>query len=92
MTPLPLDHTVRRADVLWRRSGGSIMVRIPGHDEVVVLADTGVALWQRLSDPVRVHQLCDELAAAHDADLETVRGDVAVALDDLIDRDLVVFE
>ncbi len=83
-------HEVRRADVLWRRTGDSILVRRPGTDDTVVLADTGVDLWLRLVSPVRVEELCTDLARSHAAPRELVADDVLAALDDLIGRGLVV--
>ncbi len=56
----------------------------------MVLAGTGVDLWLRLVSAVRVEELCADLARSHAASRELVADDVLAALDDLIERGLVV--
>lgn len=89
MVDVAADRTVRRAPVLWRRSGDHVMIRRRGDDELVVLAGTGVALWLELSSPTTVADLIERLAAAHQAPAEVVGPDVREALSTLIDRAVV---
>jgi hypothetical protein len=84
MNELPLDTPLRRGPVLWRRSGGQIMVRRRGDDQVIVLAGTGVALWDGLREPTTIGSLASALAHAHDAGVDTVAADLRNALPSLI--------
>ena len=87
MAAIPLDRTVRRAGVLWRRAGGRILIRRPGDDEV--LADSAVALWETLEAETTVGELVAALAAAAGAAPETVGADVQAALGTLLARRVV---
>ena len=89
MQEVPLDQTVRRADVLWRRVGDRVLIRRRGDDELVVLAGTGVALWDALSEGATVDTLVAALAEAHDASPAAVGPDVQVAVASLIDQRVV---
>ncbi len=84
-----LDQVVRRADVLWRRSGPTILIRRPGEDQLAVLADTGLALWEAIVEPITVGDLCDHLSSSYGVDMQVVIDDVEVALMDLVDRGVV---
>lgn len=83
---VPLDRKVRRAKVLWRRAGDRILIRRPGDDEVVVLTDSAVALWETLEAETTVGEL---VAAAAGSAPETVGADVQAALGTLLARRVV---
>ena len=84
MTTLSPDTPLRRGPVLWRRSGDQVLVRRRGHDELTVLAGTGVVLWEAIAEPVTFDALSTGLAAAHDAPVDTVAADLRVALESLL--------
>lgn len=90
MTALTRETPLRRGPVLWRRSGDQVMIRRRGDDELIVLAGTGVALWDGLADPTTLGALVADLAAAHGATPETVDHDVRTALASLITDEVVV--
>ena len=90
MAPVPLDRRVRRADVLWRRAGDRVLIRRPGNDDLLVLADSGAALWDALALERTVGAVAATLADAHDADIDIVEADVQNALADLVDQQVVV--
>ena len=90
MAALALETPLRRGPVLWRRSGDQVMIRRRGIDQLVVLAGTGVALWDGLATPTTLGALVEDLAAAHGAPPETVDRDVRAALASLIADDVVV--
>jgi hypothetical protein len=90
MTSPGADTIVRRADVLWRRVAGGILIRRRGIDETVMLSGTGVELWGEIGSPVAVGQLARRLADTHDAEVATVAADLATVLDDLVERGVVL--
>ena len=90
MAPVPLDRRVRRADVLWRRAGDRVLIRRPGNDDLLVLADSGAALWDALAFERTVGAVAATLADAHGADIDIVEADVQNALADLVDQQVVV--
>lgn len=80
---------IARGDVLWRATLDGVLVRVPGADEVVKLAGTGAAVWAELDDPTRFDDLCERLAARHQADAARIAGDLQPVLFDLADRSVV---
>ncbi|MEM8748256.1 MAG: PqqD family protein [Actinomycetota bacterium] len=87
---VPLDQSVRRAPVLWRRSGDRVLVRRRGNEHLIVLADTGVGLWLELAGPMTVGDLAERLAVAHDAPVDQVAPDVQAAIARLVADGVVV--
>ncbi len=80
----------RRSDhVLWRRSHGAVLVMSPGHHEVVSLQGPGTALWELLALPATAAEVIRSLASMYGIAPETVAGDVAPLLDDLVARHIV---
>ncbi len=57
-----------------------------------MVAGTGLALWDRLDEPISVRDLAADLAATFSADLGTVETDVVEAVAELAGRGLVVVE
>lgn len=90
MGEVPLDHPVRRADVLWRRVGERILIRRLDDPDLVVLADTAVDLWDALAEAATVTAIVDALATAHGASVDAITADVQLAVTSLIDEQLVV--
>lgn len=86
---IPLDQPIRRAAVLWRRSGDRVLIRRRGNDHLIVLADTGVALWLELSEPTTVGGLAERLAESHGASVDQVAPDVQAAVTRLVADDVV---
>ncbi|MEM8706775.1 MAG: PqqD family protein [Actinomycetota bacterium] len=81
---VPLDQPIRRAAVLWRRSGDRVLIRRRGNEHLLVLADTGVDLWLELDQPTTVAALAEQLAASYDAPVEQVAPDVQAAIVQLV--------
>ena len=73
----------RRAEVLWRRSLDTVVLLPPGCDDPITLAESGPELWDLLVEPGSVTQLAAVLAAAHDADQQTVARDIAPVIEQL---------
>ena len=90
MAAVPLDQRVRRADVLWRRAGDRVLIRRLGDDDLLVLAGTGVDLWEAMDTERTVDAIVVSLADAHAAAVDRVRADVQSALADLIAKRVVV--
>lgn len=90
MPALTLETPLRRGPVLWRRSGDQVMIRRRGDDRLIVLAGTGVALWEGLAAPTTLGALVEDLAVAHDAATETVDRDLRTTLASLLDDEVVV--
>lgn len=91
MTP-SLDQPIRRAAVLWRRSGDRVLIRRRGDEQLTVLADTGVSMWLELAEPITVGELAARLAELHGAPVEQVTPDVQAAIAQLVTDAVVVAE
>ena len=87
---MSLEQPIHRAAVLWRRSGDRILIRRRGDDQLIVLADTGVALWLELAEPITVDGLARRLAETHGAPIDQVVGDVQGAITRLVADQVVV--
>ena len=83
------ETVVFRADVLWRRTADTVVIRRRGNDELVVLAGTGADLWDSLAEPSSVGDVAAALAEEFGAELPVVRNDVERAVADLIERGVV---
>ncbi|MDP1738016.1 MAG: PqqD family protein [Caulobacter sp.] len=55
----------------------------------VGLDPIGSHIWSRLETPIAVEALCADLAAAYEADLETITRDVLVFLDRLAKQKMI---
>ena len=71
----------RNPAVLWRSSLDGIVLSLPGELEPVGLTKGGRAVWDRLAEPVPFDVLVDDLAVAHDAEVEAVRSDVRALIE-----------
>ena len=87
---LSLDQPIRRAAVLWRRSGDRVLIRRRGDDQLTVLADTGVSMWLELAEPTTIGDLAERLAELHGAPVADVTSDVQAAIERLVADDVVV--
>jgi hypothetical protein len=81
--------TLRRADVLWRATLDGVLIRPLGADELTKLAGTGRALWAALDEPATFDEVCERLAAGHDADAASIAADLRPVIDDLVERGVV---
>jgi len=59
-------------------------------DAYLLIDAIGSVIWERLAQPVRMSDLCEELAASYDVDPETCRRDVLDFANDLVRRGLAV--
>lgn len=81
--------SLRRADVLWRATLDGVLVRPLGAEALTKLAGTGMSLWLELEEPASFEELCDRLAAVHDADSSTIAHDLEPVIADLVARGVV---
>ncbi|HEX2027220.1 MAG TPA: PqqD family protein [Nitriliruptorales bacterium] len=56
------DRWVRRGDVLWRQTAGTVLVLAPGADQPVALTGPGVAIWHLLTVPMTTHAIVSCMA------------------------------
>lgn len=56
----------------------------------MVLDGTGAVLWEALSRPRQIDELCAELAQSFGVPVEVVVVDVRAFVDDLVERDLLM--
>lgn len=66
---------VRNHGVLGADVGDETVLMNVGSDQYYALTATSRAIWERLKEPVRVGDLCTDLAAAYQTPLETVKTD-----------------
>jgi hypothetical protein len=80
-----LSRTVaRNREAAHRKVEGQTIIILPRLEEVVVLNETGAAIWE-LSDGERTaEQVADEIARLFDVPIDTARSDVRDLYDDLI--------
>ncbi len=81
---------LRRADVLWRTVLDGVLIRRRGDDETILLTGSGLALWLALSEPACLADLADRLARDHQVDPATVLSDIEPAVDDLVNRGVLL--
>jgi hypothetical protein len=79
----------RVPEVLWRRSGGRVILLSPSADRPAVVAGTGAAVWELLERPRLVDELVDELAARYGSDRASVERDLSSFLDELQARQVL---
>lgn len=77
-------HYRRAATAVWRRAHGRVLVLPQGARDVVVLTDTGEAIWWTFAEPKTVDEAAYELAEIYGAPLDAIKRDVTPVLDDLV--------
>lgn len=93
MGKIALDATLRRRDDCPSA----------GIDDEIVLMDmakaryygldpVASAIWNALSEPLTVAQLCARMAEAYQGDAATIQADVLAFLDDLAARELIAID
>jgi hypothetical protein len=75
---------VRATGALWRTGDFGVVVLGTRRADPLTLAGTGVAVWEALAQPLRVHELVDRLAARFGAPTSVVADDLAPVLDGLL--------
>lgn len=66
---------VRNANILDATVGAEAVLMNVGNGQYYTLKATSQAIWKRMEEPVRVRDLCTDLADAYDMPLETVTTD-----------------
>jgi len=80
-----MTDTLRRGDVLWRRVlDVGIAIRPRGRPQIV-LAGTGVALWEAVAVERGDDELAELLAEQFDAPVDEVRDDLRDVIDALLE-------
>jgi hypothetical protein len=59
-------------------------------DELYTLNQTGQAIWEKLDGGKSVQDIVDELAAAYEAPVETIREDVTGLIQEMARRKIIV--
>jgi hypothetical protein len=73
----------RRADVLWRVAGSTVVLLPPGARDPLVLEGSGRSLWEALADPLPPDEVVHTLADRYGVDVDTMRADVDRAITEL---------
>lgn len=79
----------RCTDVLWRRSGGRVLVLAPGAEDPLALSGLAAAMWNVLEVPVTVDELAVDVSAALDMAILQAEDTVTELLGDLVERGIV---
>ena len=79
----------READQLSALVDGELVILDIQLGKYFGLDDIAQAIWDRLSSPVTVGQLCLDLEQRYDAPLATIQHDVLVMLNDLHQHGIV---
>lgn len=66
---------VRNDGILDANVGDETMLMSIENGQYYALTATSRAIWQRLKEPVRVQDLCTDLADAYQTPLETIKTD-----------------
>lgn len=84
------DATVSRAaDVLGAEVAGELVLMSVERGSYFSLAQTAHDIWNRLAEPVRVADLCRDLALAYDGDAELIAVDTLRFLDQMLAKGLI---
>lgn len=85
----PTTVVAQQTDTVAADIAGEIVVMDVDQGKYFGLDDIGSDIWRRLETPMSVAALCAALEADYAADPETIRTDVIVLLQSLIERGLV---
>jgi Coenzyme PQQ synthesis protein D (PqqD) len=77
------------AEVVWQRLEDQIVLLELGEGEYFALDDVGSHMWELLQDCDDVQALPRALEEIYEADEATLRRDLAVLIDKLVDADLL---
>ncbi|MDP3377246.1 MAG: PqqD family peptide modification chaperone [Brevundimonas sp.] len=80
---------VRNSRILGADVGGETVLMSSEQGNYYALTATSRAIWERLETPVRVSDLCAELAATYQMPLETVEIDTLDFLDYLETQNMI---
>lgn len=79
----------RNASVLAAEVGGELVLMSVSQWHYFGLNPVASDIWNRLSSPLRVDELCQALAGEYEADIEVIRQDVMELLNKLASRELI---
>lgn len=82
----------RAPEVLWRRSLGRVLLRLPAAGDLVVLGASGPALWEALERPRSLDEVAGALGGDFGVDVRTVADDISPVLERLVELSLVSTE
>ncbi len=80
---------VRSAAILDASVGGETVLMSVETGQYYTLKVTSRAIWERLGEPVRVRDLCADLANAYQAPLDTVERDTLAFLNYLEAQNMI---
>ncbi|RYG87558.1 MAG: PqqD family protein [Alphaproteobacteria bacterium] len=80
---------VRSAAILDASVGGETVLMSVETGQYYTLKVTSRAIWERLREPVRVRDLCADLANAYQAPLDTVESDTLAFLNHLEAQNMI---
>jgi hypothetical protein len=73
----------RRGEVLWRRTGDSVVVLVLESGEFVTLQASGCDLWDALAEPGSLGDISERLAAIYGAPADQIASDIGPTLEQL---------
>lgn len=76
----------RRPEALWRRSLDSVLVLLPGDEEITRIAGGGVVVWLALDDVRSIDELVADVADAFGSVPDALRGEIEATVDHLLSR------
>jgi predicted transcriptional regulator len=92
-TPLELSATVIPSpEVLVQELDGEAVLLNLESERYFGLDDVGTRVWQHLLEHRRLERVCEEMQKEYDVDESTLRGDVLLLVEELIEAGIVTVE
>ena len=85
----PASVVVRTADLLAADVDDEVVLMSVARGQYFGLSETGPAIWQLLAQPMRVSDLCADLAGKFDGPADRIEADVLAFLADLLREGLI---
>ncbi|MBX9633992.1 MAG: PqqD family protein [Magnetospirillum sp.] len=93
MTGIGLNHKIRNNPIILATDvDGEVVMMDAERGAYYGLNAIGSDIWNRLSEPMEVADLCRDLALAYDAPAEQIQAETLELLSLLAEKNLVVME
>jgi hypothetical protein len=83
---------VSDSSLLWADVDGEVVMMNTANGLYHNLNEIGSAIWQRLTTPIRVEDLCEALECDYDAPKQTIQAQVLALLSKMLERRLIHIE